>query len=270
MSQMVALLIATLSYKENYLAMDICRLCNKKADFQRSHIVPSSLFKSVKAGEPQLYVFEEHTRPVYRNVDPKERLLCRNCEQFLSSNYEQYGTALTRKPKNVIKHKEHIEFKKFNYKKWYLYYLSILWRASISSLKEFSSIELGDLAAVLKKCIWDNELHLGDGFSLDDFIVITMFRVIDKSSRIEDSAIKNIMLNPVRIDDGDDVLFFFMANGFLIQYRLNKIHIEQLRYEKIRRTDSDRGMQRFVRKLDITESAFLVDNFNWLIEKVKS
>ncbi|TCT43828.1 hypothetical protein EDB29_101636 [Vibrio crassostreae] len=250
--------------------MDICRLCNNEADLQRSHIVPNSIFKSVKAGESQLYVFEEHTRPIYRNVDPKERLFCRGCEQFLSSSYEQYGAALTRNPKNVLKHKECIEFKEFNYKKWYLYYLSILWRSSISSLEEFSGIELGDFDAVLRQCVLGNNLHLGDSLSLDDFLVITMFRVIDKSSRIEDSAIKNIMLSPVRRDDCDDILFFFMANGFLIQYRLNKVHIEQLRHINVRRADSDRNMQRFVRKVDIAESAFLVDNFNWLIEKVKS
>ncbi|EHH1028498.1 hypothetical protein BT047_RS21900 [Vibrio parahaemolyticus] len=252
------------------MKMEICRLYNKEAILQRSHIVPSSVFKSVKAGESQLYVFEEHTKPVYRNVDPKEKLLCRDCEQFLSVNYEQYGTAFTKNPKNVVKYKEHIEFKKFDYKKWYLYHLSILWRASISSLKEFSSIELGDFDQILRQCILANCLHLGGSLSLDDFITITMFRVIDKSSRIEDNAIKNIMLNPVRKGDNDDVLFFFMANGFLVQFRLNKNHIESLRYKTERRTDLDRNMQRFVRKVDITESAFLVDNFNWLIERVKS
>jgi hypothetical protein len=250
--------------------MDICRLCNNEADLQRSHIVPNSILKLVKAGESQLYVFEENAKPAYRNVDPKERLLCIDCEQLLSSNYEQYGATLTRNPKNVVKHKECIEFKKFDYKKWYLYYLSILWRSSISSLKEFSCIELRDFATILQQCILNNTLHLGGDLSLDDFFVITMFRVVDKSSRFEDSAIKNIMLNPMRIDDSGDVLFFFMANGFLVQYRLNKAEIEQLRHNNVRKSDSDRNMQRLVRKLDITESAFLVDNFNWLIEKVKS
>jgi hypothetical protein len=250
--------------------MDICRLCKKEAALQLSHIIPRSLLKSVKAGEPQLYVFEENSKPAYRNVNPKEKLFCRNCEQFLSSNYEQYGIALTQNPKRVIKHKECIEFKKFDYQKWYLYHLSLLWRASTSSLKEFSSIELGDFDTVLRKCIWNNSLNLGESLSLDDFIAITMFRITDKSSRIADSAIKNIMLPPIRINDGDDVLFFFMANGFLIQYRLNQIHIAQLRHNKIRRTDSDRSIHRFVRKLDITKSAFLVENFNWLIEKSKS
>lgn len=249
--------------------MEICRLCNKEAVLQRSHIVPSSIFRSVKAGDPQLYVFEEHAKPVYRNVDPKEKLLCRDCEQFISANYEQYGTAFTKNPKNVIKSEEHIEFKKFDYKKWYLYHLSILWRASISSLKEFSSIELGDFEPILQQCLLHNSLRLGGSFSLDDFITITMFRVIDKSHRIEDKAIKNILLNLVRKGDSDDVLFFFMANGFLVQYSLNKNQIEQLRYKTTRRTDSDRNMQKFVRKVDITESDFLVDNFNWLIKKVK-
>ncbi|RCS69171.1 hypothetical protein [Vibrio casei] len=252
------------------MKMERCCLCNKEAILQQSHIVPSSVFKSVKAGEPQLYVFEENTNPVYRNVDPKEKLLCRDCEQFLSVNYEQYGTALTKNPKNVVKCKEHIEFRKFDYKKWYLYHLSILWRASISSLKVFSNIKLGEFDQILQQCIRANCLHLCGSLSLDDFITITMFRVIDKSSRIDDHAIKNIMLNPVRHGDNDDVLFFFMANGFLVQFRLNKNHIEQLRYKSERRTDLDRNMQRLVRKVDITESAFLVDNFNWLIEKMKS
>ncbi|MCY9877304.1 hypothetical protein OTK59_12125 [Vibrio natriegens] len=250
--------------------MGKCRLCCGESDLQRSHIIPSSLLKSVKSGDSQLYVFEEGKKPAYRNVDPKERLLCRNCEQFLSSNYEQYGTDLLKKPKNVIKHKDCIEFRKFNYKKWYLYNLSILWRASISSLDEFSSIDLGGLNNILRLCVREDNLRLAGCLSVDDFIVITMFRVVDKSSRIEDDALKNIMLSPVQDNDAENILFFFMVNGFLVQFHVSKDGMEKLRDSDVRRTESCRYAQRFVRKLDITESSFLVDRFNWLLDNLKS
>jgi hypothetical protein len=163
--------------------MAMCQLCDCEAVLLESHIIPRSFLKSVKSGESQLYVFQEGKQPKCRNVNPTEQLFCASCESFLSTSYEQYGTSLLKNPKKVIKHRNCIEFKNFEYRKWYLFYLSILWRASISSIGEYSGIDLGDFNIILKKCVLTKNLQLFDSLSIDDVLEIIMFRVVDKTSR---------------------------------------------------------------------------------------
>ncbi|HAS6997780.1 TPA: hypothetical protein I7280_23410 [Vibrio parahaemolyticus] len=247
-----------------------CKLCDQESILQKSHIIPRSIIKDLKAGDSQLYTFSQSHPLVYSNADPKELLLCRKCEQLLSSRYEKYGTELLKKHKEVIRHSTHIEFTKFKYQKWYLYYLSIIWRASISTLPEFEHIELGGFNDVLKNCIRKNRLAVSDFIDIDEFITITMFRVIDKSKKIEDQVIKNLMLGltspPEK--DNDDHLFFFMSGGFLVQYRFTSLYLHVKKKTKLTKSDMSRQQHKFVRLLDITESRFLCEELNWLVENV--
>ncbi|EGQ8961567.1 hypothetical protein ACKOZB_004562 [Vibrio parahaemolyticus] len=247
-----------------------CKLCDQESILQKSHIIPRSIIKDLKAGDSQLYTYSQSHPHVYSNADPKELLLCRKCEQLLSSRYEKYGTELLKKHKEVIRHSTHIEFTKFKYQKWYLYYLSIIWRASVSTLPEFEHIELGGFNDVLKNCIRKNRLAVSDGIDIDEFITITMFRVIDKSQKIEDQALKNLMLGltspPEK--DNDDHLFFFMYGGFLVQYRFTSLYLHVKKKTKLTKSDMSRRQHKFVRLLDITESRFLCEELNWLVENV--
>ena len=108
-----------------------CKLCDSLDELQESHIIPRSIFKSLKRKSGQLAKVNgvSGTPLVKENSDLKEPLLCKNCEQFLSVSYEQYGTRLFKNPNGVTKKENHIEFANFEYEKYYLYLLSILWRA---------------------------------------------------------------------------------------------------------------------------------------------
>ncbi len=97
-----------------------------------------------------------------------------------------------------------------------------------------------------------------------------MFRVIDKSKKIEDQVIKNLMLGltspPEK--DNDDHLFFFMSGGFLVQYRFTSLYLHVKKKTKLTKSDMSRQQHKFVRLLDITESRFLCEELNWLVENV--
>ncbi|EHR0248245.1 hypothetical protein CRN32_03920 [Vibrio vulnificus] len=247
-----------------------CKLCDKEDILQNSHIIPSSIIKSVKKGDSQLYTLSRCSSLRYENADPKEYLLCRSCEQLLNRRYEKYGLELLKKSSNVTKHSNCIEFKKFKYQKWYLYYLSIIWRASISSLSDFQQVNLSNLNDVLKQCIKKNTLRVSSEIDIDEFIKITMFRVTDKSHRLDELTIRNILMNltHVPVQESNEHLFFFMSSGFLVQFRLTPFYIQLKDKTPFTRADMARNNQRFVRYLDITESKFLTKEFNWLIDNV--
>lgn len=66
------------SYPERFMKnTGCCKLCDQESILQKSHIIPRSLIKDLKAGDSQLYTFSLSQSPVYNNADPKELLFCR-------------------------------------------------------------------------------------------------------------------------------------------------------------------------------------------------
>ncbi|HAS8201555.1 TPA: hypothetical protein I7683_23085, partial [Vibrio vulnificus] len=123
---------------------------------------------------------------------------------------------------------------------------------------------------VLKQCIKKNTLRVSSEIDIDEFIKITMFRVTDKSHRLDELTIRNILMNltHVPVQESNEHLFFFMSSGFLVQFRLTPFYIQLKDKTPFTRADMARNNQRFVRYLDITESKFLTKEFNWLIDNV--
>ena len=73
-----------------------CHLCKDVKELQDSHIIPRSYFKPLKDESGQLLVVSSNKLIGMKvsNADPKEKLLCWDCEQLICNNYEAYGTRL--------------------------------------------------------------------------------------------------------------------------------------------------------------------------------
>lgn len=205
----------------------LCRLCQEERDLQESHIIPRSYYRSVKGGKGQLVKIKDdpETAPAFVNADPKELLLCHECEQFLSGTYEKEGTRLF-KPSKARRHKivrmgEYVKFKGFKYRSTYLYFISILWRVSVSSLPQYSSIYLGEVEPLVRACIRQKRLTINSQVRLDDFIRLGIFRMVDRTGKIPDEALKKIIVDfgcscGSSVEEG--VVFFLMVDGFLVVY----------------------------------------------------
>jgi hypothetical protein len=128
-----------------------CRLCTLDKDLQSSHIIPEFLYKPLyddkhraqqlaKIGEQQKY------KRKFLQKGLREKLLCFDCEQLLNDRYEKYFKQLWFNEK-VLPSKfdadTEIKINGLNYGKFKLFHLSILFRASVSSLPEFGQVTLG-------------------------------------------------------------------------------------------------------------------------------
>jgi hypothetical protein len=199
-----------------------CKLCDSLDELQESHIIPRSIFKSLKKKSGQLTKVNcVPDDPLKKgNTDLKEPLLCKSCEQFLSANYEQYGTRLFKNPNGVTKKENHIEFSNFEYKKYYLYLLSILWRASVSTLDEYSEVCLPtELSDVLKDCVKNNTVQINENLRIDNFFRVSVFRLIDSSGTLTDLIIKGILTTIICTKNiAGEIEFYFAVDGFLIKY----------------------------------------------------
>lgn len=205
-----------------------CNLCREGKTLKKSHVIPKAYYKAMKrkGGANQLLnvTVKDGVKPVYCNSDPKEYLLCGDCEQLLNERYEMYGTSVLRSRKYVVKLRRYIAVEQFNFKKFYLYAVSILWRASISTVDDFNAVSLGEgLNEIVRGCILESSLETCFGINLNDLIKISVIRIVDKKDELSDDVIKGVLLNPnkeTRKAPDDGVVFYFMVEGFFFCYTI--------------------------------------------------
>ncbi|MGC0954894.1 hypothetical protein WKH09_15965 [Pantoea agglomerans] len=250
----------------------ICKLCLNENELQQSHIIPRSYFKRLKQ-QGKLVMVRDGKHSIEGNIDPKEAMLCWDCEQYLSTNLEQYGIDVLRNRSKVIKNNDHIIFSSFNYNKYYLFLLSILWRASVAEHVYYASVE-GDenLNDALRHCIHRNSLRFNQlsRVSIDHFIKICLFRIVDKTGFFKDETIRAVLSNVKQtfVESIDGITWYFIADGFLIMYVLvpGKDYYDM----KTRRFRSQlgKGSHQKIMKVEITESPLLTQVFGSLITAV--
>lgn len=203
----------------------LCQLCKRPAVLRESHVIPRSYYRRLKRGGGGQLIsikYDGSSSPTKSNSNPTEKLLCGPCEKFLDREYEKYGTRALISTRNTTVFHDHINVKKFEYKKAFLYFVSILWRASISTLPEFQRANLTPkLNEHLRRCIKGRTFRIDKNWSLNDYLRISVLRVVDKEGVIEDNIIKN-MLMTFGVEPGSEsevtLLYYFMVDGFVICY----------------------------------------------------
>lgn len=130
-----------------------CRLCSLNKELQNSHIIPEFLYKPLYddkhraqqllkiGGQQQGY---KRRKPLQKGL--REKLLCFDCEQLLNDRYEKYFKRRWFDEKALPRELDadrSIRLSGLDYGKFKLFHLSVLFRASVSSLPEFEQINLG-------------------------------------------------------------------------------------------------------------------------------
>ena len=147
-----------------------CRLCNTKSDLQNSHIIPDFVYKPIY--DEHLAQGNKHRAyELFRDGVNKfggkkviqtglnEKLLCRQCEQLLNERYEKFFHKLWFKKgalPAIISPGSVLQLSELDYHRFKLFHLSILFRASVSSLPEFSQVKLGLHEETIRGMLLDN------------------------------------------------------------------------------------------------------------------
>lgn len=132
----------------------VCKLCGIEKDLcKKSHILPKHSYKILKEGDYCLCINKDTINKESRQKDYsglfEKDILCEDCES-LFSNSETYAYELIyeNKIKNVNREiKDNciiVSGEGYDYKKIKLYFLSILWKSSISSKDFFKDVKLSD------------------------------------------------------------------------------------------------------------------------------
>ncbi|QGX91242.1 hypothetical protein EFZ10_06135 [Tatumella sp. TA1] len=246
-----------------------CKLCLEEKTLRLSHSIPKAYFKRVKSNGKTV-VINENGHSTDGSFDPKELMLCGDCEALLSKSYEDYGIKVLRTRGNVSKQKDHITVKNVNYKKFYLFLLSIFWRVSVSELKYYKTVgDLSKLSKSMRYSILNGTMKINETerIKIDELVKIRIYRVIDTTGFIPEDCIKGMLSNfSLNVDESNQaVIWYFVVEGFLIIYTfLIGKDIHQFRYTRLESQLTDTKVQKFF-KADIKNSKLLLDLYRNLL-----
>lgn len=213
--------------------MSICRLCCKEKRLIKSHIIPEFMYKDLFNKHHKINKFspQEFSQGQMRVSRPSsgeyERgLLCENCDNDIIGPYESYASkAIFGGPFNTKEcptcessvNQDDIEFTKcenINYKKFKLFLLSILWRASISSRPFFEQVQLGPHEERLRKM-------LNNGFPgrQGEYPIFTM--AILRSNK----NLKDLIGQPRALKKDGRRMYSFLIGGIIYTYHISNHQI---------------------------------------------
>lgn len=123
-----------------------CRLCLQERDLRDSHIIPEFLYRPGYDEKGRMLALEKNNkRPRYIQKGLREKLLCDSCEGLLSKQYENYFSKYWYLKRTLPSSttSEYLSLDNIDYQRFKLFHLSVLWRASVSSLDPFQMVDLG-------------------------------------------------------------------------------------------------------------------------------
>jgi hypothetical protein len=124
----------------------LCRLCLERKPLCDSHALPNSLFNYIlrrNAGKA-IVITDDATSPARNSSDTWDaELLCRDCESKLNRNCDAYGMAVFRGHEGATRvHETGVDLLRIDRRRLRVFFLSVLWRISISSHPNYSNIDL--------------------------------------------------------------------------------------------------------------------------------
>lgn len=203
----------------------ICKLCLKEKQLVRkSHIIPDFMYQGLfnaKHFIAPLYLKEMNVGKMKPTGFYEPDILCAQCESQIIGKLESYANLVIFGGKgNPDKYhrctkvenyegNQLLYFENIDYKKFKLFLLSILWRASISKQKIFSQVNLGEHEEIIRKMIIENDPKTDNDYSISIVLL--------KENKVSPT---NFIVDPVKIEDSGTISYIFIVNGLVIDYNI--------------------------------------------------
>jgi len=208
----------------------ICKLCMTQRELCDSHALPNSAFKYIfRQSEGKAIVLTDDSQtPIKTSSDSwSDYLLCLVCEKILNDGFDQYGIAVFRGDKGHTRIlNEGILFGDVDKQRLRMFFLSLLWRISISPHDSYRNI---DLPYVLKE-------ELRDAFFKGTRIrgslcTVAIYRLRDstKTSGFSHDGLREMITSPfARKYQNGQVSICFLFFGYLVEIFISKLPTKYL------------------------------------------
>lgn len=139
-------------------AFGACTLCLNEHKLCHSHILPEFMYGKSYDDDGTFISLSNHPhrRPRPFQVGAREHLLCTECEAHLSS-YEAYAAQLLRSIDAIPYEGQKGVEVEYDYHKFKLFGISLLWRSHVSTLHEYQDFSVGPLAAEMRRMLLNDD-----------------------------------------------------------------------------------------------------------------
>jgi hypothetical protein len=193
-----------------------CRLCLEHRKLIKAHIIPESFFLPLRSGKrvPEIHSDIEGKYPKKTPIGIYDTsILCSKCDKAIGV-WDNYAQQLFLKDfaedLAVYYGSKKVAYKidAFDYDKLKLFFISVLWRASISDQYFYKRVNIGAYESVLREMILSNNPGAPEDFP----VVIAKFGDPNVTG----------MLDPHK-DNFDGINFYrFYITGFVIYVKVDK------------------------------------------------
>ncbi|MGQ0601452.1 MAG: hypothetical protein ACT4QE_07120 [Anaerolineales bacterium] len=154
-----------------------------------------------------------NVQPRYIQKGLREKLLCDKCENLFANQYEAYFAKLWYRNKRTIPkttNKDFVDIKNVDYTLFKLFHLSVLWRASISSLEPFKEVSLGKEQEERLRQM----LLAGDSGMQTEYQILGVLLVEPETNKVFDGLI----MSPIVLTHKGVVIYMFVFGGCAWHY----------------------------------------------------
>lgn len=157
-----------------------CRLCLEDRKLSDSHIIPEFLYKDLYKNHRMMEINgrkKKGWKTLQKGV--REKLLCADCESLLNLEYEIPFQMQWLTPESITQYTTHTAV--YDYPTFKLFHLSILFRASVSSLPAFQEVNLGVVHEErIRKMILSKDPGLNWEYPIQALAVINGYGKVEK------------------------------------------------------------------------------------------
>lgn len=201
-----------------------CRLCRLNKPLCNSHALPDSLFKYIlrKNSGKAIVVNSDKNTPVHYSSDTwSDKLLCNSCEAKLNASFDDYGMKVFRGHKgSIVPENLGVNIVGVDASRLRMFFLSILWRVSISRHNSYKNIDL--------PYAWEEDLRLALEIGRkipESRYHVALFKLHDPTPQggFNNEALRSFISAPFARRARDFVAICFPFLGFYIEIYMPKL-----------------------------------------------
>jgi hypothetical protein len=202
----------------------LCRLCLSHKPLCDSHALPNSLFNYIlrRNSGKAIVITDDATSPAHHSSDTWDvELLCEACERRLNRKYDAYGMAVFRGHEGSVRaHSGGVDLLHVDRRRLRMFFLSVLWRISVSSHPNYSNIDLPHL--------WEEDLRnaLNTECSIPDSrYTVALYKMRDSTpvSGFSNEDLRGFIAAPFGRSYGEFISVCFPFLGFFVEIFFPKV-----------------------------------------------
>jgi len=203
----------------------ICQLCkSEKKLIRRSHIIPDFMYEGLFNEKHFIADFDltgQRDMKLYPNGYYDSNILCENCDNILIGRLESYAKIVLfggiGKRSNFHKVEQEVDLlgnkilhvNNIDYKRFKLFLLSVLWRASISKQNVFRHVKLSSHEEIIRRMIFESNPGNEKEYPMGIYLFTP-----------NDICPTKFITNPFPVGNNDNLSYIFTINGLTINFKI--------------------------------------------------